>query len=117
MQDPRGGLVDKPGKSRDFYHTCYALSGLSVAQHSPYKSEEKEEPILVGGDVNLLVSRISEVVTKWVREHPKLNEIFFPPSPLVRKFTQPPLLGYTLLSILLCEWFQENCYCTSRSPL
>ena len=33
-QDPRGGLVDKPGKSRDFYHTCYALSGLSVAQHS-----------------------------------------------------------------------------------
>ena len=33
-QDPRGGLVDKPGKSRDFYHTCYGLSGLSVAQHS-----------------------------------------------------------------------------------
>ena len=21
----RGGLVDKPGKSRDLYHTCYAL--------------------------------------------------------------------------------------------
>ena len=73
MQDPRAGLVDKPGKSRDFYHTCYALSGLSVAQHSP----GEEEPILVGGEVNLLVSRISEVVTKWVREHPKLNEIFF----------------------------------------
>ena len=60
MQDPRGGLVDKPGKSRDFYHTCYALSGLSVAQHSPYTTEEEEEkPILVGGDVNLLVSKIS----------------------------------------------------------
>jgi protein farnesyltransferase subunit beta len=27
-----GGLRDKPGKSRDFYHTCYSLSGLSVAQ-------------------------------------------------------------------------------------
>jgi protein farnesyltransferase subunit beta len=26
-----GGLRDKPGRSRDFYHTCYALSGLSVA--------------------------------------------------------------------------------------
>uniref|UniRef100_A0A4W5Q541 Prenyltransferase alpha-alpha toroid domain-containing protein n=1 Tax=Hucho hucho TaxID=62062 RepID=A0A4W5Q541_9TELE len=26
-------LVDKPGRSRDFYHTCYCLSGLSVAQH------------------------------------------------------------------------------------
>jgi len=32
-QDLRGGLIDKPGKSRDFYHTCYTLSGLSVAQH------------------------------------------------------------------------------------
>ena len=32
-QHPGGGLVDKPGKPRDFYHTCYCLSGLSVAQH------------------------------------------------------------------------------------
>ncbi|KAI9138313.1 terpenoid cyclases/protein prenyltransferase alpha-alpha toroid [Paraphysoderma sedebokerense] len=27
------GLRDKPGKSPDYYHTCYCLSGLSVAQH------------------------------------------------------------------------------------
>ncbi|KAK9756150.1 hypothetical protein RND81_01G076900 [Saponaria officinalis] len=27
-----GGFRDKPGKSRDFYHTCYCLSGLSVCQ-------------------------------------------------------------------------------------
>lgn len=33
MQEENGGLKDKPGKSRDFYHTCYALSGLSVSQH------------------------------------------------------------------------------------
>lgn len=32
-QSQSGGLVDKPGKVRDFYHTCYGLSGLSVAQH------------------------------------------------------------------------------------
>lgn len=32
-QHPLGGLLDKPGKPRDFYHTCYGLSGLSVAQH------------------------------------------------------------------------------------
>ncbi|XP_067681772.1 protein farnesyltransferase subunit beta-like [Haliotis asinina] len=32
-QHPGGGLIDKPGKSRDFYHTCYCLSGLSIAQH------------------------------------------------------------------------------------
>uniref|UniRef100_A0A061SE94 Protein farnesyltransferase subunit beta n=1 Tax=Tetraselmis sp. GSL018 TaxID=582737 RepID=A0A061SE94_9CHLO len=31
----QGGLRDKPGKSRDFYHTCYCLSGLSAAQHAP----------------------------------------------------------------------------------
>ena len=54
-QDPRGGLVDKPGKTRDFYHTCYALSGLSVAQHPPAGAD----PILVGGEVNLLVSETS----------------------------------------------------------
>ncbi|ESO83518.1 hypothetical protein LOTGIDRAFT_222587 [Lottia gigantea] len=32
-QHPNGGLIDKPGKTRDYYHTCYCLSGLSVAQH------------------------------------------------------------------------------------
>jgi protein farnesyltransferase subunit beta len=32
-QVPEGGLRDKPGKPRDFYHTCYCLSGLSSAQH------------------------------------------------------------------------------------
>ena len=30
---PSGGLQDKPGKGRDHYHTCYCLSGLSIAQH------------------------------------------------------------------------------------
>uniref|UniRef100_A0A0X3PET7 Protein farnesyltransferase subunit beta n=1 Tax=Schistocephalus solidus TaxID=70667 RepID=A0A0X3PET7_SCHSO len=33
--DSSGGLVDKPGKNVDPYHTSYALSGLSVAQHTP----------------------------------------------------------------------------------
>lgn len=27
-----GGLKDKPDCPADFYHTCYALSGLSIAQ-------------------------------------------------------------------------------------
>jgi protein farnesyltransferase subunit beta len=31
-QMPEGGFCDKPGKSRDHYHTAYCLSGLSVAQ-------------------------------------------------------------------------------------
>lgn len=34
FQLPEGGFRDKPGKGRDFYHTCYCLSGLSVCQYS-----------------------------------------------------------------------------------
>jgi protein farnesyltransferase subunit beta len=33
QQKDQGGFVDKPGKKQDVYHTCYGLSGLSVAQH------------------------------------------------------------------------------------
>ncbi|CAG2171252.1 unnamed protein product [Oppiella nova] len=33
-QEASGGLIDKPGKNRDYYHTCYCLSGLSIAQNS-----------------------------------------------------------------------------------
>jgi len=29
-----GGLRDKPGKGRDYYHTCYCLSGLASSQHT-----------------------------------------------------------------------------------
>lgn len=32
-QVSQGGLIDKPLKNRDYYHTCYALSGLSISQH------------------------------------------------------------------------------------
>uniref|UniRef100_A0A1J3GHD2 Protein farnesyltransferase subunit beta n=1 Tax=Noccaea caerulescens TaxID=107243 RepID=A0A1J3GHD2_NOCCA len=35
-----GGFRDKPKKPRDFYHTCYCLSGLSVAQHACSKDED-----------------------------------------------------------------------------
>ena len=35
QQPLKGGLRDKPGKPPDYYHTCYCLSGLSVAQHAP----------------------------------------------------------------------------------
>nr|ARE68914.1 farnesyltransferase subunit beta [Epicauta chinensis] len=32
-QHSQGGLLDKPGKHQDVYHTTYNLSGLSIAQH------------------------------------------------------------------------------------
>ena len=40
-QEVQGGLRDKPSKPRDFYHTCYNLSGLSVAQHCANNGTDK----------------------------------------------------------------------------
>lgn len=37
-----GGLRDKPGKRPDAYHTCYNLSGLSLAQNSVHLSPETQ---------------------------------------------------------------------------
>eukprot|EP00842_Homolaphlyctis_polyrhiza_P006722 jgi/Hompol1/7050/HPOL_000471-RA len=44
-QAESGGLIDKPGKNPDFYHTCYCLSGLSVAQHV-YVSTDPKLPLV-----------------------------------------------------------------------
>ena len=33
-QESTGGMIDKPERHRDYYHTCYDLSGLSIAQHT-----------------------------------------------------------------------------------
>ena len=55
-QDPRGGLVDKPGKSRDFYHTCYTLSGLSVAQNFNWSHADCVYNFTIGNETNRLVS-------------------------------------------------------------
>eukprot|EP01132_Coremiostelium_polycephalum_P006214 gene6214-7737_t len=33
-QDSNGGFTDHPHKGRDYYHTCYGLSGLSLSQHN-----------------------------------------------------------------------------------
>ncbi|VDP08311.1 unnamed protein product [Soboliphyme baturini] len=52
-QYPLGGLIDKPGKNRDYYHTCYNLSGLSIAQH--FDMEGNVASFVVGSDSNKLV--------------------------------------------------------------
>jgi len=31
--EDQGGLAIRPGEKQNVYHTCYGLSGLSVAQH------------------------------------------------------------------------------------
>ncbi|XP_021324041.1 protein farnesyltransferase subunit beta isoform X1 [Danio rerio] len=51
-QNPGGGLLDKPGKSRDFYHTSYCLSGLSVAQH--FGNKDLHNELILGRDENKL---------------------------------------------------------------
>jgi len=50
-QDLRGGLIDKPGKGRDYYHTCYALSGLSVAQYI-MSATSPDDANVIGVDTN-----------------------------------------------------------------
>ncbi|XP_071454031.1 protein farnesyltransferase subunit beta [Hetaerina americana] len=51
-QSSSGGLLDKPHKPRDVYHTCYGLSGLSVAQH--FSSQEGSTTCIVGNPNNEL---------------------------------------------------------------
>lgn len=42
-------------RPRDVYHTCYTLSGLSIAQHPPVG-----KPDVIGSYDNLLVSWLFE---------------------------------------------------------
>ncbi|KAK3870824.1 hypothetical protein Pcinc_024012 [Petrolisthes cinctipes] len=52
-QHSRGGLIDKPGKASDFYHTCYTLSGMSVAQH--FTSTARHRTLVTGPKDNELI--------------------------------------------------------------
>ncbi|CEF63010.1 Farnesyltransferase, CAAX box, beta [Strongyloides ratti] len=70
-QDPLGGLKDKPGKPCDLYHTCYSLSGLSIAQH--YHNENQ----IVGGE-NCIVESIDphyNLTVKMVKVKKKASKI------------------------------------------
>ncbi|GMH43211.1 hypothetical protein BSKO_11133 [Bryopsis sp. KO-2023] len=57
-----GGLRDKPGKPPDLYHTCYCLSGLSIAQHYSGKVLGPPENTLVKPDpvLNIVETRLKE---------------------------------------------------------
>ena len=46
-----GGFTDRPGNNRDYYHTCYALSGMSVMQHI-YGSDGSIKHKIVGHKEN-----------------------------------------------------------------
>ena len=58
-QANEGGMRDKPGKHRDFYHSCYSLSGLSVAQN--FCMDESKPTAYVYGDLGNLLEPTSIV--------------------------------------------------------
>ena len=68
-QNMTGGLRDKPSKSRDFYHSCYSLSGLSIAQWfdlnesgQPRSGDEApRKNVYVYGDSDNVVNRTSPI--------------------------------------------------------
>ncbi|XP_043266276.1 protein farnesyltransferase subunit beta isoform X2 [Colletes gigas] len=46
-----GGMADTPGDKSDIYHTCYGLSGLSIAQMSP-------QPLIIGTTLQSMLKLI-----------------------------------------------------------
>lgn len=77
-QHPSGGLVDKPGKSRDHYHTCYCLSGLSIAQHSfsntTVRGDKNNALELTHPIFNIVLSK-AEKMARYFHNKSKISEI------------------------------------------
>jgi len=71
-QNSNGGLIDKPGKNRDYYHTCYTLSGLSIAQHFVNENGTQRT---VGPSSNCLVPT-HPVFNVTVNAEKKANDYF-----------------------------------------
>ncbi|KAA0053672.1 protein farnesyltransferase subunit beta [Cucumis melo var. makuwa] len=65
-QVPEGGLRDKPGKPKDYYHTCYCLSGLSLCQYSLSNEDSPPLPQAVAGPYSNLLEPV----------HPLYNVVF-----------------------------------------
>ncbi|XVF60320.1 hypothetical protein PTKIN_Ptkin08bG0035600 [Pterospermum kingtungense] len=76
-QELNGGLRDKPSKSRDHYHTCYCLSGLSVCQRS--WSEDEDSPPLprsVLGPYSNLLEPIHPLYNLVLDRYQEAHEFF-----------------------------------------
>ncbi|KAI7731163.1 hypothetical protein M8C21_006571, partial [Ambrosia artemisiifolia] len=72
-----GGFRDKPGKSRDHYHTCYCLSGLSVAQYSRSKdSDSAPLPGSVLGPYSNLVEPVNPLYNIVLDQYNDAREFF-----------------------------------------
>ncbi|CAI5759489.1 unnamed protein product [Candida verbasci] len=49
QNDINGGFIDKPGRKVDFYHTNYALSGLSIIENEYVLNENESDDCLAFG--------------------------------------------------------------------
>lgn len=73
-----GGFKDKPGKYRDFYHTCYCLSGLSVSQYSWSRERDNSTtlPKAVLGPYSNLLEPIHPLFNVILDRYYKAHEFF-----------------------------------------
>uniref|UniRef100_A0A5B7BYD1 Protein farnesyltransferase subunit beta n=1 Tax=Davidia involucrata TaxID=16924 RepID=A0A5B7BYD1_DAVIN len=72
-----GGFRDKPGKYRDFYHTCYCLSGLSVCQYSWSKDADSLPlPRAVLGPYSNLLEPIHPLFNVVLDQYYEAHEFF-----------------------------------------
>lgn len=72
-----GGFRDKPGKPRDFYHTCYCLSGLTVCQHSC--SKDYDSPSMPGqvlGPYSNLLEPVHPLYNVVLKQYREVREFF-----------------------------------------
>ncbi|OAY25814.1 protein farnesyltransferase subunit beta isoform X2 [Manihot esculenta] len=76
-QEQEGGFRDKPGKARDYYHTCYCLSGLSVCQYSQSKDEHSPPlPRAVLGPYSNLLEPVHPLYNVVLKQYQEAHEFF-----------------------------------------
>lgn len=95
-QSEYGGLIDKPGKGSDFYHTCYCLSGLSISQHHVEYQDRKD---IQGGLRSLLwISKneyliIGDINNLLAATHPVHNITLKSARNMIRYFYKQQLIS------------------------
>ncbi|XP_071706330.1 protein farnesyltransferase subunit beta [Rutidosis leptorrhynchoides] len=72
-----GGFRDKPGKSKDYYHTCYCLSGLAAAQYGWSKDDDSPPlPHSVVGPYDNLLQPINPLFNIVVERYNEAHKFF-----------------------------------------
>lgn len=67
-----GGFFDKPGSAPDFYHTCYALGGLSLNQHPKLFKESQWDLAEIDPLVNALEQNVRDA-REYFSKKPPIN--------------------------------------------